>query len=117
MVSDDLLFNLFPPFPPLPHGSKSNRLMKIYISTRKSSPSERTFIPVWINDLVHLLLNCMLTNNISANKSPHMVVPFFWFIYIDKHNVTIGILKGDKQKNKISSIKEIIKLDATPNLF
>ena len=85
MVSDDLLFHLFPNFSLLPYGLKNTRLNKIYVSNRKSSPSEGNSIPVWRNTIVHLLLDTMadsslsftiLTNNTYSNTSPHVVVPF-----------------------------------------
>ena len=40
----------------------------------------------------------MITNIISPNPIPHMVIQFFWFIYIDKHNLNQGIGKGDRHK-------------------
>ena len=86
MVTDYLLFNFFITFSTLTYGQKSTRLNKIYISTRKSSLSEGIFIPVWINTLVHILLDTMydspvwftmLANIIYYNPIPYMVVSFF----------------------------------------
>ena len=57
----------------------------MYISTWKSYVPEGNFSPNCINTLGHLLLDTMadslvcvkiLTNIISSNPSPHMVVPF-----------------------------------------
>ena len=92
VVLDDLLFCLFPTFSPLLHVLKSTSLNKIHISTSKSSVSEGNFSPRWINNIVNLLLDTlsdspvcftMLTNNISSNPSPHVVVLFYWYLYID----------------------------------
>ena len=86
MVTDDLSFNLICNFSPLLYGSKSTRLNKIYISTRKSYLSEVNFSPIWINNLVHILLETMndypvlftmLANIINYNPIPYMVVLFF----------------------------------------
>ena len=107
MVSDDLLFYLFPTFTPLPHSPKSTRLNKIHISTRKSHLSERHLIPRWRNTLGRLLMETMygspvgftiLTNNIYSNTTPHMVVLFYLCLYIDKKNVKRGRGKGDIQQ-------------------
>ena len=100
MVTDDLLFRLFPTLSPLPHEPKSTRLNKIYISTWNSSLSEINFSSIWINTLGNILLDTMadyplcftiITNNISSNPFHHIVVPFFWFLYIDKYNFKLGI--------------------------
>ena len=65
--------------------TKNYQDLKIHISTRKSPLWERNFSPSWRNTLVHLLLDTMfdstawitiITNIISSNKIPHMVVPF-----------------------------------------
>ena len=40
----------------------------------------------------------MITNIISYNKTPHTVVPFFWFLYIDKHNVKLGRATGIRKQ-------------------
>ena len=85
MISDDLLFYLFTNFSPLPHGPKITRLLKIQIPTWKYPLSEVNISPRWVNTLGHILLDTMddypvcftmLTNNISSNPSPHMLVPF-----------------------------------------
>ena len=89
MVTNDILFHLFPTFAPPPHGLKITRLRKIYISTCKSSLSEVNFIPIWRNTLGHILLDKMsdslswfiiLTDIIYSNPSPYMVVPFILFL-------------------------------------
>ena len=85
MVTDDLLFHVFPTFDTLMHGIKSTRIIEIYISTWKYSLSERNFSPRWINTLGHILLKNMadypvcftiLNNIISSNPNPNMAVPF-----------------------------------------
>ena len=72
-------------FAPLPHVPKITKFKKIIISKRKYSLSEGNFSPIWINTLGHLLLDTMddspvwftmLTDNISSNTTPHMVIPF-----------------------------------------
>ena len=98
----------FPPtFVTLTHGLKSTRLIKIYISTRKYSLSEGNFSPSWRNTIGHLLLDTMadslvwltiITDIISSNPIPHRMVPFFWFLYINKKNVKRGRGKGDRQQ-------------------
>ena len=74
MVSDYLLFHLFPTYAPLLHGPKSARLNRIKFSTRKYSLSERYFSPSWRNTLGRILLGTMddspvcftiITNKIS----------------------------------------------------
>ena len=40
----------------------------------------------------------IIFNIIDYNPNPHMVVPFFWLLYIDKHNVKWGRQKGDRRK-------------------
>ena len=84
IVSDDSLINLFSTFDPLPHGPNITRLNKIYIR-RKSYLSEGNFSPSWINNLGNLLLENMadskgcytiITNNISYNTIPNMMVTF-----------------------------------------
>ena len=54
----------------------------------------------------------MLTNNISSNPNPYMVVPFYWFLYIENKYVNIGrgkrcikqqINLNHKVKHKIGS--------------
>ena len=86
MVTDDILFHLFPTFDPLTQGPKSTRLKKIQISTWKHSQPEGNFSPIWRSSLGHLLLDTvddsivcftMLTNIISSNPILHMVVPIF----------------------------------------
>ena len=85
MVTYDLLFHLFTTFDPLPHGTESTSLNTIYISTWKSSLTEVSFSPRWRNTLGNIQLNTMdestvcytiLTNNISSNPVPQIVVPF-----------------------------------------
>ena len=85
MVADYLLFHLFPNFAPLTHRPKSIKLNNIKISTRKSSLSEVDFSQICINTLGNILLETMadstvyfttITNIISSNPSPHMVVSF-----------------------------------------
>ena len=67
------------------YGPKITRPNKIYISTKKSSLSEGNLSPIWKNTLVHLVLDVMadspmfftmLSNIISSNTSPHILVPF-----------------------------------------
>ena len=88
-----MIYYFFPTFAPLPHGTKSNRLNKTYISTKRYSISKVNSSPIWRNTLGHILMNTiayypvyfrMLTNNISSNPITHMVVTFYWFLYIDK---------------------------------
>ena len=114
MVSDYLLFHLFPIFSPLPYGPKSTRFNKIHISTRKYSLSEISFSPSRINTLGDILLGTMadstlcftmLTNNICFNPTPHMVVTFYFFLYVDKKNVNRGIGKGYRKKLRNSRHK------------
>ena len=84
IVSDYLLFHLFPTFSPIPHGLKTTRLRKIYILTRNSSLSEENFSPSWRNTLGSLLLDTIsgspvlftMFPNINFNISPQMMVPF-----------------------------------------
>ena len=85
-LSQIIYYFFFPTFSPLPHGPKSTRLDKIYISTKKFSLSEAIIIRAWINTFGNLLLETMadspvwftiLTNDISSNPIPHMLVPFF----------------------------------------
>ena len=64
MVSDDLLFNLFPTFDPLLHGPKITRLNKVHISTRNSSIIEVNFSTRWINTLGHILLETMVISTV-----------------------------------------------------
>ena len=69
--------------------------------------SERNFSLSWRNTLEHLLLDTtsdspvcfnILTNIISSDPSPHMVVPFVFVLYIYKHNVKQVGGAGDRQK-------------------
>ena len=85
MVTEDLLFHFFPRFSPLPHRLKSTKLIKIYISTRNYSLSKVNLSIKWRNTLGKILLEIMdespvwfttITNIISSNPSPHIVVPF-----------------------------------------
>ena len=107
MVSYDLLFHLFPTFDRLPHVPKGTRLKKIHISTRKFFIIEGNFSPGWINTLGHLILDTMsnspmcftmLTNTFPSNQIPHMVDPFYWFLYIDKKDFQRGRVKEDRQQ-------------------
>ena len=83
MVTDDISFYLLPSLAPIPNGSKSIRFNKIYISEWKSSLSEGNFSTKLRNNIRHLLLDTMtdsavcftmITDNISPNKYPNMVV-------------------------------------------
>ena len=85
MVTDNLLFYSFPTFDHRPHGPKSTRHKKTYISTWESYLSEGNFSPIWRNNIGHILLKTMddspvwfimIPNIISSNPIPHMVVPF-----------------------------------------
>ena len=85
MVTDDLLFIYFSAFSPLPNAPKITRLCKIYILTWKYSLSEGNFGPSGRDTIGHLPLytmadnsECftMLTNNISSDPIPNMVVVF-----------------------------------------
>ena len=93
MVSDDLLFHLLSTFDPFLLCPKITRLNKIHISTSNSFLSEGNFNPRCINTLGHLLLDTMadspvwfttITNNISFNPIPHILVSFYRFLYIHK---------------------------------
>ena len=76
---------MFPTFAPLPYGPKITRLNRIHISTRMYSLLGGNFSPRRRNNLVHILLDTMnyspllftmLTNSLSSNTGPHMMVPF-----------------------------------------
>ena len=105
-VIDYLLFHFFTTFDPLPHGPKSTRVSKIYISKSKSSLSEVNFSSFFRNNRGHIILYTMaespvcltiLNNIISSNPSPHIVVPFF-SLYIDKRNVKWGRVNWYRQQ-------------------
>ena len=126
MVKDYLLFHLFPTIPPRLHGLKITRLNKIYISTRKSYLSKEDSSSICRYTIGHILLDYVdespvwftfLTNIITSNPIPHIVVPFFWFIHTDRHNVKRSRGKQDRQNKEISNRKEILNLGSSPNLF
>ena len=58
----------------LPHGSKSTRPNKIHISTRNDSLTEGNLLLENMSE--YPVLFTMLTNNISSDVIPIMVVPF-----------------------------------------
>ena len=101
------IFLFLPTFYPLHHGPKSTRLNKIHISTSKSYLSEGNFSPSCRNTLGHILLEnmddspvcfTMLTNNISSNPIPHMVVLFLLVPLHWQENVKRGGVKGYRQQ-------------------
>ena len=76
---------IFPTCAPLLYSPKSTRLNKIHITTRKSFLSEISFNPIWRSTIGNLPLEniadylvwfTMLTNNMSYNPIPHILVPF-----------------------------------------
>ena len=116
MVTDHLLFYLCPTFVPLPYGLKITRLRKLYMSTWKSYPSEWKFSPIWRNNIGNILLDTvadslvlftMITNIISSNPIPHLVVtfnlvPLHWkaqFQEKDRKRVSTTTHKVQAQRN------------------
>ena len=107
MVIGDILFHLFPNFSSLIYGPKSTRLGKIYISTCKSLLSEVNVSWIWKSNLVNILLDNMadspvwFTMLIILSLKIYALILWFhlcWLLYIDKHNVKRGIVKGDRQQ-------------------
>ena len=56
----------------------------------------------------------MLTNNVSSIPSPHMVVPFFWLLYIDNRNVKKVRGKEDIQQPRNFKYKVKHKIGCYP---
>ena len=59
----------------------------------------------------------MITNNLSSNPIPKMVVPFLFIPLHKQENVKRGIVKGYREQLRNFKHKGNIKLDATPNIF
>ena len=85
MFTYDVLFHLFCAIDTISHVPKSTRVNKIHILTRKYYIAVVNLSPIWKNTLGHILLESLvestvlftvITNIITSNPNPHMVVPF-----------------------------------------